>query len=245
MDLGLQPAVLLGHSIGEMAGATLADIFDLSTATRVVLDRVEHLALAPPGGMAAVAAAATEVEPYLTPGVDIAAINAPRQTVIAGTLEPLRATLDALYNAGYNWMTVRAQTPFHSRVLEPVVEATGPVLASVTTRPPRIPMISGYRAQLLSAAEATDPRYWARHPVDPVLLWPALQALAQYEPRVLVECGPGRGLTTTARRLPAVRSGRFQTLPLFGPSAPDPDREVEAFHHAAAALGLVVASTVR
>jgi acyl transferase domain-containing protein len=240
MNLGLRPAVLLGHSIGEMAAATLAGVFDLHSAIRIVRHRVGELARALAGGVAAVAAAEAEVAPYMRRGLDIGAINAPRQTVIAGMDEPLRATLDALREGGFTWAPVLSRTPFHSAVLQPVVDAARPLLATMPGQPPTITTVSGYTAGYLTEVEALDPLYWARHPVDPVLFWPALQTLVAGGPHLLVECGPGQGLTTLARRHPHVRSGRCEVLSLIGPSAPTPDREAEHFAAAAARLELAM-----
>jgi acyl transferase domain-containing protein len=238
MDRGLRPVALLGHSIGEMAAATLAGIFDLPSAVCIVRHRVGQFATAPAGGMAAVAASRDEVQPYLRPGVDIGALNAPRQTVIAGAQEPLRTTLAALRDAGYTWAPVSSTVPFHSQLLRSAVVAAVPLLSSLPAHPPRIPLVSGYTAKYLTDAEATDPRYWAGHPVNPVLFWPALARLAASGPHLLIECGPGNGLTTLARRHPDVRSGRCQVLSLTGPAASGPSGEVENLAAAAARLGV-------
>jgi [acyl-carrier-protein] S-malonyltransferase len=237
MDLGLRPAVLLGHSVGELAAATLAGVFDLHGAVRILQDRVGRLAGAPAGGMVAVAASRAEVTPYLRLGVDIGAINAPRQTVIAGAEEPLRTTVDALREAGFTCAPVSSLTPFHSAVLQPVVDAARPLLARVPAHPPKIAVVSGYTARRLTDAEAVDPLYWARQPVDPVLFWPALQTLLAGGPHLLIECGPGQGLATLARRHPDVRAGRSEVLPLVGSSAAHPESEAENFAAAVVRLG--------
>lgn len=238
MDLGLRPAVLLGHSIGELAAAALTGVFDLDSAVRIVQDRVGRLARAPAGGMVAVAASRAEISQYLRPDVDIGAINAPRQTVIAGAKEPLRTMVDALREAGITCAPVFSLTPFHSAVLQPVVDAARPLLASLPAHPPKITVVSGYTARRLTEAEAVDPLYWARQPVDPVLFWPALQELLSGGPHLLIECGPGQGLITLARRHPDVRAGRSAVLPLIGSSASNPDSEAERFAVATARLGL-------
>jgi [acyl-carrier-protein] S-malonyltransferase len=238
VDLGLRPAVLLGHSIGELAAAVLAGVFDLPTAVRVVQGRVGLLATAPAGGMVAVAASREEVARYLRPGVDVGAVNAPRQTVLAGAAEPLGALVDVLREAGFTCAPVASLTPFHSAVLQPVVDAARPLLAALPARPPKIPVVSGYTARLLTDAEAVDPLYWARQPVDPVLFWPALQTLLAGGPHLLVECGPGKGLSTLARRHPDVRTGRSVVLPLIGSSASRPGGEAECLAAATARLGL-------
>jgi [acyl-carrier-protein] S-malonyltransferase len=240
MDLGLRPAVLLGHSIGEMAAAALAGVFDLDGAIGVLQDRVSHLAGAPTGGMVAVAASREDVEPYLRPGVDIGAVNAPRQTVIAGAGEPLRAVSAALREAGFTCAPVSSLTPFHSAVLQPVADGTRHLLAGLPMKPPAIAIVSGYTGHRLTDAEATDPLYWARHPVDPVLFWPALESLLADEPQLLIECGPGQGLTTLARRHPDVRSGRCEVLSLLGSPAAGSGGEAGHFADAVTRLGLAM-----
>jgi [acyl-carrier-protein] S-malonyltransferase len=216
MNLGLRPGVLLGHSIGEMAAATLAGVFDLEHAVGVVQHRISSLAGGPAGGMLAVAASRQDVEAHLRPGADIAAINAPRQTIIAGAPDPLRATSQALQDAGFTVAPVFSLTPFHSAVLEPVADQARELLAGIPMRPPGIGLMSGYTARPLTGSEATDPKYWARQLVDPVLFWPALRTLLATGPHVLIECGPGQGLITLARRHPDVRAGRCVVQPLLG-----------------------------
>jgi len=240
IDLGLRPAVLLGHSIGEMAAALLAGVFDLDSVVRILQHRVHEADRAPAGGMAAVSASAAEVAPYLRPGMGIGAINAPRQTVIAGPDEPLHTALEALEQAGFTWAPVCSSAPFHSSALQPLADAALPLLADLPIRPPRIPVISGYTGRRLSDAEAVDPQYWARHPVDPVLFWAALDGLLASGPQLLIECGPGQGLTILARRHPDVRSGRSRAMPLIGSAAPDPDGEAGRFAAAATKLALPV-----
>lgn len=237
-DAGLRPSAMLGHSVGELAAATLAGVIDLPGAVRFLMRRCSHLARGSEGGMVAVAASRAEVTPYLRPGVDVGAVNAPRQTVIAGPGPALAASADALRRADITCAPVFSLTPFHSRVLAPVVEVIRRVLTQTPMRPPAIPMISGYTARPLTDAEAVDPVYWARHDTDPVLFWPALEALLATSPRLLVECGPGQGLTILARRHHDVRSGRCQVLTLLGPPAAGPDAEAGHLTEAVARLGL-------
>lgn len=236
MDLGLRPAVMLGHSVGELAAATLAGVFDLDGAVRFLRARGRHLTRAPAGGMVAVAASRKEVTPHLRPGADIGAVNAPRQTVVAGRGGPLRATTAALRDAGFIVTPVSSLTPFHSTALKPVVEVIRRVLSGTPMQAPAIAMVSGYTARRLADAEATDPMYWARHDTDPVLYWPALESLLAAGPHLLIECGPGQGLTTLARRHPDVRSGRCEVLSLLGSGASGPGGE--AMHFAAAVARL-------
>ncbi|MFJ8957559.1 acyltransferase domain-containing protein [Streptomyces sp. NPDC102381] len=230
---GVRPHALLGHSIGETAAATLAGVFTLHDAVRLVLDRIADLTSAPAGGMLAVAASVAELDGKLPPGVEVGAVNAPRQTVVAGPADALARAAAELRAAGLVCVPVPSRTPFHSAALEPVVRTGLHTLRGTRMEAPRIPMISGYTARRLDAVTVTDPQYWARHPVDPVLFWPALETALASGARLLVECGPGQGLVTLARRHPAVRSGQVEVLALLGPRTGDPGEEAAHFRAAA------------
>lgn len=82
LDVGVRPAALLGHSVGEVAAATLAGVFDLADAVSLMADRIAHLDGTPPGGMLAVQAGPDEVAPYTTDEVVVGAVNAPRQVLL-------------------------------------------------------------------------------------------------------------------------------------------------------------------
>lgn len=221
LSWGVRPAALLGHSIGEVVAAVLSGVFTLRDAATMVGDRVLRLADTPPGGMVAVAGSPEEVAPHIGEGVVVGAVNAPRQTVLAGLDAPLRATTAALAAAGYMVRSVPSTAAFHSPVLAPAMSGAAERLAELPAGEPRIPVMSGYTARFLTPMEAKDPGFWASHPVEPVLFWPALDALLAEEDLVLVEVGPGQGLTQVARRHPAVRSGRCAVVPLL-PAAPGP-----------------------
>ncbi|MFD4374991.1 acyltransferase domain-containing protein [Streptomyces sp. NPDC058486] len=236
LDWGVRPVALLGHSIGEVAAAVLAGVFTLRDAAALVHDRVARLADAPPGGMVAVAASPEELAPLLGGGVVVAAVNAVRQTVLAGLAGPLRATTGELRAAGFVVRPVAASTAFHSPALAPAMEGAEDRIATLPVGEPAIPVMSGYTARYLTAAEAKEPGFWSRQPLDPVLFWPALDALLDGRDLVLVEAGPGQGLSQLARRHPAVRSGRSAAVPLLPPVPGPPEADLAAVRTAAERL---------
>ncbi|GAA0912195.1 acyltransferase domain-containing protein [Virgisporangium aurantiacum] len=225
LDRGVRPVALLGHSIGELAAATIAGVFTLADAARVVADRVTRLADGPPGGMLAAAATPERLAPFLGDGVVVGALNAPRQTVLAGPAEALAAVGEKLRADGITWRRVPSLSPFHSPVLAEAARGADAVFAAIRPRSPRIPVYSAYTGAVLSASDVADPAFWAGQPVAPVLFWPALDALLSTGDHLLVETGPGAGLTTLARRHPAVRAGGTEVLctlpPAPGPAAAD------------------------
>ncbi|WP_371244567.1 acyltransferase domain-containing protein [Streptomyces pimonensis] len=236
LSWGVRPVALLGHSIGEVAAAVLSGVFTLRDAAAMVHDRVARLADAPPGGMVAVAATCDEVAPFLTDGVVVGAVNAVRQTVLAGLDGPLGSVTAALAGAGFVLQRVPASTAFHSPVLAPAMSGAGERIAALPVGEPGIPVMSGYTARFLTAAEAKDPAFWARQPVAPVLFWPALDALLAQGHLVLVEAGPGQGLSQLARRHPAVRSGGSAIVSLLPARPGTAEDDVAAVRAAAEPL---------
>ncbi|WP_042164024.1 acyltransferase domain-containing protein [Streptomyces sp. NBRC 110035] len=236
LDWSIRPVALLGHSIGEVAAAVLTGIFTLRDAAALVHDRVTRLADAPPGGMVAVAASPEELAPLLGGEVVVAAVNAVRQTVLAGLAGPLRATTEELRAAGFVVRPVASFTAFHSPALAPAMEGADDLIAALPVGDPAIPVMSGYTARYLTPAEAKEPGFWSRQPLDPVLFWPALDALLDGRDLVLVEAGPGQGLSQLARRHPAVRSGRSAAVPLLPPAAGPPEADLAAVRAAAERL---------
>ncbi|MEU3793620.1 acyltransferase domain-containing protein [Streptomyces fructofermentans] len=226
LSRGVRPAALLGHSIGELAGAALAGVFDPRDAAGLVLDRIRRLAAAPPGGMLAVAASTREVAPYLSGDVVVGAVNAPRQTVLAGPDAPLDAIGRALREAGFVCRRVPSLSAFHSPVLEPACRGAAERFAAVRRGRPAVPVHSAYTAAPLTESDIDDPRFWARQPVAPVLFWPALEGLLATGDHLLVEVGPGQGLSQLARRHPAVRRGSSAVVSLLParPGPPEADR---------------------
>ncbi|MEU1516830.1 acyltransferase domain-containing protein [Streptomyces sp. NPDC005811] len=226
LSRGVRPAALLGHSIGELAAATLAGVFGVRDATGLVLDRVRRLAGAPPGGMLAVAASTAEVTPYLSGDVVVGAVNAPRQTVLAGPDGPLDKVDRTLREAGFTCRRVPSLSAFHSPLLEPACRGAAARFAAVDRSTPSLPVHSAYTGAPLTESDIDDPAFWARQPVAPVLFWPALEGLLATGDHLLVEVGPGQGLSQVARRHPAVRRGTSEVISLLParPGPPEADR---------------------
>lgn len=215
LDEGVRPAALLGHSVGEVVAATLADVFTLSDAVGAMSDRIASLSDAPAGGMLAVAASVEEAAPYTTAEVVVGAVNGPRQLLLAGPEEGLRGAEARLRSDGFVCRRAKALTPFHSPVLREAALRALPRLAGLPLNPPSLPLYSGYTGALLTGREARDPRFWALQPAEPVLFGPALDALLEGRDLLLAEAGPGQALTALARRHPAVARGGSATVALL------------------------------
>ncbi|WNF28385.1 acyltransferase domain-containing protein [Streptomyces sp. C11-1] len=233
MSWGVTPAEALGHSAGEVVAATLAGAFTLREAVALVRGRVRAAASVPPGGMVAVAASVDELVPYLSGQVAVAAVNAPRRTMLAGPSGDLAAVAERLTHDRWTLRPVPATTPFHSPAMEPAVAAAERAF-DARPRPVRFPVRSGYTGRLLTAEETGSARFWARQIADPVHFGPALTALLAGGHRLLVECGPGRTLTSLAFRQSPVYTGGTAVVPMLPGDGPDGSDRSEILQAAAA-----------
>lgn len=225
MAHGFELSVLLGHSVGELAAAALAGVFDLADAARVLSARTAVTANAPAGGMLAVGAPAAALSRFLDrpddpAGVVVGARNAPRQTVLAGPRPRLDEVRARLADAGITCRPVKARQPFHSPALGPAAARFAAEFGRITLRPPAIPIVSTRTAALVTDAEAIDPWFWAGQLARPVLFWPALDTLLAGGPYTLVDASPGQALSSVAHLHPAVRDGGTVVVSLLSRKGP-------------------------
>ncbi|MFC5744432.1 acyltransferase domain-containing protein [Actinomadura rugatobispora] len=233
LSWGVRPAALLGHSVGELSAAVLAGVFGLADGARLMMDRITTIAGTPPGGMLAVAASREEVEPYLSGEVSVGAVNAPRQVLLAGPARPLAEAERRLRADGRTCRMAKARQAFHSPLLSGAVDRSAPAWKETELRAPELTVYSAYLGAVLSPEDARDPGFWARQPVDPVLFGPTLERMLDGGDHLLVEAGPGQGLSALARRRPAVTSGRSAVTAMLPARAGDPAGDRAAVLNAA------------
>ncbi|SUA81320.1 Beta-ketoacyl-acyl-carrier-protein synthase I [Nocardia otitidiscaviarum] len=243
MAAGIHPDAVLGHSVGEIAAAVVADVLDFTDALALLADFVRHYRHAPAGGMLAVAADPESVRERLTglPDVVIGAVNGPRQVLVCGGNDGLQAARQRLRADGITCADVHALQPFHSPLMNTVAPdatlgaARGRLSAGL--RAPRQPMYSGYLGGLLDPAHATDPEFWLTQPARPVLFGPALRAVLADGPCTFVETGPGQSLSALARRTAPVAAGDSRCIALLPPRRLPPGADRSALAAALDRLG--------
>ena len=199
---GIRPEAMAGHSIGEYAAATIAGVFDLPTAVKVVSMRARLMHTAPRGVMVAATLGPDAIAEYLSDDVDLATVNDPGGCVVAGTEESIRAFQSRLAEAGITARRVRTSHAFHSRLMEPMLPEFTGFLGRQTLREPQIPLLSNLTGTWLTAREATNPATWARQIRATVRFSDELGVLLADPDRVFVEVGPGGTLTASAMRHP-------------------------------------------
>jgi acyl transferase domain-containing protein/NADPH:quinone reductase-like Zn-dependent oxidoreductase/acyl carrier protein len=189
---GVTPAMVAGHSIGELAAAHVAGVWSLSDACAVVGARGRLMQALPPGGaMLAVQAGEAEVLEVLSAltGVGVAVVNGPTAVVVSGSEEAVAAVAGEFTARAVRVRDLRVSHAFHSPLMEPMLAEFAQVTASVSYRPPRIPLVSTVTGMPVTN-EATDPDYWVRQVREPVRFAEAVTSLRKAGVRTFVEIGP-------------------------------------------------------
>ncbi|GAB3483401.1 acyltransferase domain-containing protein [Nocardiopsis coralliicola] len=238
LNWGVRPAALLGHSVGELAAAALAGVFDFEDGARLILERIRHLADTPDGGMLAVAASVEDVGPYLSEGVAVGAVNAPRQLLLAGLDRPLADTARRLRADGFTCRRARARQAFHSPAMAEATARSAHVWRGLDLRcpDPGTTVFSAYLGGPLPDSVARNPDFWASQPADPVYFGPTLQRMLRERDYLLVEAGPGRGLGALALRRPEAAAGRTAVTGLLPAKSGDAAADRAALRDAAARI---------
>ncbi|MEV4178891.1 SDR family NAD(P)-dependent oxidoreductase [Nonomuraea sp. NPDC049709] len=187
-SLGLKPAALAGHSVGEYAAAHVAGIWSLPDAARLIAARGRLMReLCRPGAMVAVNATADEVAPTLAgleDQVGIAAVNGPTGVVISGAEEPCLAVADHWRQLGRRTRRLSVSHAFHSPLMEPMLPAFADELKSVTFGRGRTLSVTG------TPGDWSDPGYWLDQIRQPVLFHAAIGKLEELGAGIFLEVGP-------------------------------------------------------
>ncbi|WP_435844705.1 type I polyketide synthase [Streptomyces chrestomyceticus] len=190
---GVAPDAVVGHSQGEIAAATVAGMLSLEDGARVVALRSRALkVLAGAGGMLSVSRPAAEVEERLVRFGDrlsLAAVNGPSATVVSGepeALEELRAEFEA---EGARARMVAVDYASHSAQVDRLEEEITTVLAGISPRRGRVPMVSAMTGETLTGEEL-DAAYWYRSLRTTVHFERAVRSLAGQGQRVFIEVSP-------------------------------------------------------
>ncbi|HEX6371580.1 MAG TPA: beta-ketoacyl synthase N-terminal-like domain-containing protein [Longimicrobium sp.] len=200
MSWGIVPEAAIGHSLGEYAAACIAGIFSLEDALALVAERARLIGALPGGAMLAVPLSPAAAAGFLVEGTAVATVNAPELCVVAGPEGAVDEVRTRLAEAGHVARKLAATHAFHSPMMDAAVGPIESLVARMRLNAPKIPMISNVTGTWITAAEATDPRYWARHTRETVRFDRGAAELLRAPGRVLVEVGPGQTLSTFIRQ---------------------------------------------
>jgi acyl transferase domain-containing protein/NADPH:quinone reductase-like Zn-dependent oxidoreductase/acyl carrier protein len=200
---GLEPELLIGHSIGELSAACVAEIFSLEDGLALVAARGRLMSALPREG--AMAALFTDEATVLNEigarkDVGIAALNGPTETVISGSAEAVQGIIETLSAREIEHRPLTVSHAFHSHLMEPMLDAFEEVAAAIDYAPPRVQVISNVDASLSPQALA-EAAYWRRHIRAAVRFADGISSLIDAGADFLLEVGPQPVLTSMVSRI--------------------------------------------
>lgn len=200
MSWGVEPAAMIGHSIGEYVAACLAGVFSLEDALALVAARGALVQTLPGGQMLAVPLAEDDVKGVLPRGLSVAVVNAPKSCVVAGPIELVQQFQTMLEGREIHSRLLQTSHAFHSEMLEPILDEFTRRVGQVQLRAPAIPFISNVSGTWITSADATNSDYWTRHLRQTVRFADGMRELFQKPDRIFIEVGPGRTLQGLAKQ---------------------------------------------
>ncbi len=229
-EVGVAPAAVAGHSLGEYSALVASGVLTLSQAAPLVRFRAQAMQEAVPVGVGAMAAIlgmdaskviaiCAEVTGAFAGNasevVEAVNFNDPGQTVIAGSKAAVDQACVAVKAAGAKRaLLLPVSAPFHSSLMKPAALKLKDKLDSTALAVPQIPVINN-----IDVAVEQDPARirdaLVRQAFGPVRWVECVQALQARGLSTLVECGPGNVLAGMTKRIAADMQG----LALFDPAS--------------------------
>lgn len=197
------PDVVLGHSLGEYNALWAAGVFDFATGLKIVQKRGQLMAEVSGGGMAAVIGLTLEeVQDILDskfPELDVANINTPTQTVIAGRREDILRATDFFEQYGAGYVPLNVSGAFHSRYMQPVQDSFAEFLEQFSFAEPLLPVFSNVEAKPYPHANIAN--LLARQITSPVLWMQSIIGLHTHGDCTFFESGPKEVLSNMVKKI--------------------------------------------
>ncbi|WP_064742072.1 type I polyketide synthase [Inquilinus limosus] len=214
---GLVPAMVIGHSVGEVAAALAAGMVTLDQAIRIIHWRSHcQEQLRGLGTMAVLMLSRDEAEQVLAEagldGAVVAAVNSPVCVTVSGPKDQIEALLKLARQRRVAAQRVGVDYPFHSPLTAPIEAPLRAALADVASADGRIPFISAVTGGVL-AGDALDAEYWWRNIRQPVDFAAAARTALELGAGIFVEIGPRPVLTGHLRDIAKAAEREAAILP--------------------------------
>lgn len=200
MSWGIHPEAMIGHSIGEYVAACLAGVFSLDDALELVALRGKLMQQQPVGAMLSVSLSEVEIQPWLNEEISLAAVNSPSLCVVSGTKQAIATLSHSLTKKEISYRLLHTSHAFHSAMMEPVLSPFTNKIKQIKLNSPQIPIISNVTGTWLTATDATDPYYWAKHLRQTVRFATGIAELIKEPQRIFLEIGTGNTLGIFAKQ---------------------------------------------
>ena len=213
---GIEPSLVVGHSMGEIAAACVAGALSLDDAARIVCERSRLLrTVRGHGRMAVVELPLDEAARVTAPYADrlaMAVETSPRSTVISGDGQALDALIETLVRQGVFCRLVNVDVASHSPQMDPLLDELRGRLAALRPRFATTPFWSTVTGAASNGVDL-DNEYWARNLREPVRFSTVIQRLLADEHVTFLEISPQPMLLGAIRQAAESAGRSVTTLP--------------------------------
>lgn len=192
MEYGIEPQLVIGHSIGEFAAAVIAGCMSLETAVELVACRGRLMgAVTEDGTMAAVFAQKSVVEELIDgmDGCTVAVINSETNTVVSGVRGQVESVLKKAGERGIRAKELVVSNAFHSPLMKQAAEDFEFIAKRGKYGEPKLPFISTVYAREFGRGEIPDGDYWCGQIMRPVNFYQSVLSIRNPEEYFFLEIG--------------------------------------------------------
>jgi acyl transferase domain-containing protein/NADPH:quinone reductase-like Zn-dependent oxidoreductase/acyl carrier protein len=203
LHYGVQPAYLLGHSLGELVAHCIASVMSLKDALKLVVARgrlMTQLCSEVKGAMVSVFASEPQRQQLIADyrHLSVAGFNGADQLVFSGPETAIDQLILDLESQDISAKKLNVSHAFHSTLLEPMRESWREILHTVSYSRPQIPIVSNLTGELLQ--DAPDAAYFEEHVFQPVQFHKSLSCLEDLGQYCFLELGPQAILKKLAKK---------------------------------------------
>ena len=192
-SVGIAADAVVGHSVGEIAGAYVSGHLTLDDAIKVIYHRsCAQGNTRGEGRMAVVRMPAEEIETMLESydgELEVAAINSENSVTLSGSYESIQNILDTLREQSVFCRELDIDYAFHSKVMDEIKRDIEDNLSTIKPICGDLRFVSTVTGKDIESS-VLDCNYWWDNIRQPVKFGPAISSLIESGTRHFIEIGP-------------------------------------------------------
>lgn len=200
IDMGVNPAAMIGHSIGELTAACLAGVFSFEDGLNLVAKRGALMQQCPPGAMLSVRLPAEKIVELLSDDIVLSTVNSPHLCVVGGKTEEISLLHERLKKESIPCQILRTSHAFHSPSMEAAATSFAEVMQETRLSPPTVPFVSCVSGSWISEEQAVSSEYWGEQIRSTVQYSKGISLALEDDERIFLEIGPRTSAAVLARQ---------------------------------------------
>lgn len=204
--LGIQADIVAGHSIGEIVAACYAGVISFENAINMIVSRAKLMqSVQIEGKMVGIMTdeetVAKAIEISGCKQVSIAAVNAPKNVTISGTVEEVDRVVDVLQQSTRVFINdLGILRPYHSVLMKPYEAEYAMEIDILQASSSDIKVVSGLKGKIITKEEMEKNEYWSSLLSGCVHFRSSVQEAYKAGARIFIEVGGTATLTALAKQ---------------------------------------------